>query len=317
MSGWSQVTDPVATRPVPDVPTEDVRAGAHIPLDAPVVAPRHWGRIAFAAVVVALLALVVVTLAGGQIQWSSVPGYFVDPRILEGVVGTLILTAVAMALGIAVGVVVAVMRSSSNPVLKSIAVGYVWLFRAVPTLVQLLLWFNLALLLPEISVPGLFSAETNTIMTPFLAALLGLGLSEGAYMAEIVRGGIEGIDRGQVEAAKSLGMSVGRTMRRIILPQATRLVVPPTGNEAISMLKYTSLAFVISYSELLSQGKKIFQINFEVLEVLFACSLWYLVLVTILSLGQRELERSLARGQGVGEVRAARRRRSTGGWGDR
>lgn len=290
------------------VSSERTATGADIPIDAKVVNPRYWGRIAAATVVLALLAATIVTMARGQIKWASVPGYVTDPRVLEGVRGTLLLTLLAMALGIVVGVCAAVMRSSSNPVLKTVAIGYVWLFRAIPTLVQLLIWYNFALLLPRISIPGVFSTDTNTLMTPLIAAILGLGLSEGAYMAEIVRGGIEGVDRGQIEAAKSLGMSGGKTMQRIILPQAMRLVVPPTGNEAIGMLKFTSLAFVISYSELLSGGKKIYQINFDVLEVLFACCVWYLAMVTVLSLLQRQLERHLARGVGLATATTSRRR---------
>lgn len=274
--------------------------GSGIPADTVVVEPRYWGRVLSAILVLVALGAVVYVMARGEISWSNVPGYVVDPRLVSGVKGTLVLTVLAMTLGVGVGVIAAVMRSSANPVLKSVAVGYVWSFRAVPTLVQLLIWYNFALLMPTIGIPGVFSSNTNEIMTPLFAALLGLGLSEGAYMAEIVRGGILGVDRGQVEAAKSLGMSGATTMRKIVLPQAMRLVVPPTGNEAINMLKYTSLAFVISYSELLSQGKKIYNINFEVLEVLFACCVWYLLLVTVLSIGQQQLERRLAHSVGLG-----------------
>lgn len=271
------------------------------PIDAPVVKPRHWGRLVGVCVLLAFLCLVIVTLVGGDVKWELVPKYFVDERLLRGVVGTLELTVAAMALGIVLGVGAAIMRDSQDPVLQSVAVGYIWLFRAVPTIVQLLVWFNLSLLIKHIGIPGLFEFDTNTVMTPFVAAILGLGLSEGAYMAEIVRGGIEGVHRGQVEAAKSLGMTRSTTMWRIVLPQATRQIVPPTGNETINMLKYTSLAFFISYAELLSQGKKIYQTNFEVLEVLFACSAWYLILVFVLTLGQRQLERRLARRSGIGE----------------
>jgi polar amino acid transport system permease protein len=295
-------------RPVTDPGPVSARlaAGHDIPVDAPVVTPRYWGRMLSAVLVVGLLLFLIATLAQGQVEWSSVPGYVTDPRMIRGVQGTLLLTAAAMSLGVVVGVIAAMMRSSANPVLRTVAIGYVWLFRGVPTLVQLLIWYNFALLLPTIGIAGA-SVDTNAVMTPLFAATLGLGLSEGAYMAEIVRGGIQGVDRGQVEAAKSLGMSSGATMRRIVLPQALRLAVPPTGNEAISMLKFTSLAFVISYSELLSEGKKIYQINFQVLEVLFACCIWYLAMVTILSLLQRQLERALAQRVGLGAAPIRRR----------
>lgn len=278
-------------------------SSAAIPADAPVVTPRRYGQIASAGALVAFVGWLFYTLANGEIHWSNVPGYFVDHRLLVGVLSTLELTVVAMAVGVGVGVALAIMRQSTNPVLRFTSTTYIWIFRAVPTLVQLLLWYNLALLIPSVHVPLLIDGDMNNIMTPFLAAMLGLGLSEAAYMAEIVRGGIQGVDVGQVEAAKSLGMAPGQTMRRIVLPQATRVILPPTGNETINMLKYTSLAFVIAYSELLSQGKKIYSINFEVLEVLFACSAWYLILVAILSVGQRRLERRVARKSGFGEAR--------------
>ena len=283
-----------------------------IPADAPVVSPRRIGRLIGAVVLVAFLAWIFWTFANGKVKWGNVPAYIVDDRILQGVVATLLMTVASMALGVVVGVILAVMRGSTNPVISIAAFGYVWIFRAVPTLVQLLLWFNLALLIPEINIPGIYSADTNEVMTPFMSALLGLGLAEAAFMAEIVRGGIGGVDRGQVEAAKSLGMTPRQTMGRIVLPQAVRLILPPTGNETIGMIKYTSLAFVIGYSELLSQGKKIYQNNFEVLEVLFACSAWYLFLVLILSLGQRQLEGYVARRSGHGARVVARRRR----WGN-
>lgn len=288
-----------------------------IPADARVVSSPSYGRIACGGLLLAFVGWVVVTLASGQLNWGQVPGYFVDPRILSGVVSTLELTVVAMLLGIAVGIPIAVMRQSASPMFRIAAVGYVWVFRAVPTLVQLLLWFNLALLVPRFTIPGLVDADVNSVMTPFVAALLGLGLAEGAYMAEIVRGGIEGVDKGQIEAAKSLGMTPSQTMRRIVLPQATRIIVPPTGNETINMLKYTSLAFVIAYSELLSAGKKIYTVNFQVLEVLLACSAWYLLLVAALSIVQRQLEARLARNMGRVSARRTRRKRRIYGDGGR
>ncbi len=287
-----------------------------IPPDAPVVSPRRVGRMVGAVVLAAFLAWIGWTFANGKIKWGNVPGYIFDDRVLEGVVATLKMTIASMALAIVLGVILAVMRGSTNPVIAFASYTYIWVFRAVPTLVQLLLWFNLALLIPEVNIPGIYTAPTNEVMSAFMAALLGLGLSEAAYMAEIVRGGIGGVDKGQLEAAKTLGMTPGQTMRRIVLPQAVRLILPPTGNETIGMIKFTSLAFVIGYSELLSQGKKIYQNNFEVLEVLFACCVWYLFLVLVLSIGQRQLERYVAQRSGHG-ARVVVRRRRLAGWGDR
>lgn len=262
--------------------------------DLKVIRPIRWGTwIAAAAVILALFGIAWL-FATGQIQWPKVIYYLFDPMILEGLWGTLFLTVIAMALGIFVGVVMAVMRQSSNPVVQSTAAGYIWLFRAIPSLVQLMLWFNLGLIAQQIGIPGLLVFDTNEVMTPLLAATLGLGLSEGAYMAEIIRGGINSVPRGQIEAAKALGMPSGMIMNRVILPQTIRVVLPPTGNQVISMLKYTSLAFAVTYSELLTQARKIYAQNFMVIETLLAITIWYLILVAVLSFLQTRIERYFA-----------------------
>ncbi len=268
-----------------------------IVLDAKPVPRRHWGRWVTAILALAFFAWIILILAGSQIRWEQIPAYVFSSSILDGLVGTIQLTVAVMLLAIVLGVLVAVARQSGNPVLAALAGFYVWIFRGVPTLVQLLLWFNLALIIPEIHLGPLFSGSTNTLMTPFFAALLGLGLSESAYMAEIVRGGMLSVPPGQVEAARSIGMTPGMTMRRIILPQALPVIVPPTGNEFIGMLKYTSLAFAVSYMDLLSQAQKIYTSNFAVIEVLLSATVWYLVLVSVSMFLQRQLERSLARGR--------------------
>jgi polar amino acid transport system permease protein len=206
-----------------------------------------------------------------------------------------------MLIGVALGIVIAVMRLAANPVSRLVASGYIWFFRGTPALVQLLFWYNLASLLPRLSLgipfgPIFLSAQSNSVMTPLVAALFGLGLNEGAYMAEIVRAGILSVDHGQIEAAHSLGMTPGKTMRRIVLPQAMRVIVPPTGNETIGMLKYTSLASVISLTELLQSTTIIYDRNFLVIPLLVVASLWYLVATTVLSFGQYYLERYYARG---------------------
>jgi polar amino acid transport system permease protein len=257
---------------------------------------RHWGQWLSAVVLAALLAALVWSVARNEnIQWDVVGDYLFDAGILRGVVVTVELTVLAMAIGIALGIVVAVMRLSTNPVLRAVSSGFVWLFRGTPVLVQLILWFNLALIFPTIGF-GPLEADTNDLITPFVAALLGLGLNEGAYMSEIVRAGILAVDPGQTEAAQALGMSRTLTLRRIVLPQAMRIIIPPTGNETITMLKTTSLVAVIAANDLLTRAQTIYSGNFAVFELLVVASFWYLVLTTVASVFQYFLERRFARG---------------------
>ncbi|WP_174247376.1 amino acid ABC transporter permease [Acidisphaera sp. L21] len=260
------------------------------------VRPRHWGRIVSATCLLVLLALLVHAFAIGQINWATVGVYLTWPTILAGLLNTIIMSVCAMALGIVLGVAAAVARMSPNPVLRSTAIGYAWLFRGTPVILQLLLWFNLALIFPVLGIPGLWSARAVTVITPFAAALLGLGLNEGAYVSEIVRAGLLSVDAGQYEAAKSIGMSHSLSLRRIILPQAMRVVVPPLGNQFITLVKTTSLASVIEYAELLHNAENIYYSNAKVMELLFVAAFWYLVVVTALSFGQAVLERRFARG---------------------
>ena len=278
----------------------------------PTVVPvRHYGRWALGAGVLIALALVVRAFAAADIQYGEVVAYFFNQSILLGVVHTLELTLMSMALALVLGVTVAVMRQSDNPVLQWTGAGYTWLFRGTPLLVQLLLWFNLSLIFETFTIPGIYSVPMNQFMTPFIAALLGLGVNEGAYIAEIVRGGILSVDRGQREAAAAIGMTKARTMRRIVLPQAMRVIVPPLGNEFIALLKYSSLAFAISYSELLNSANKIYTANFLVIELLFAASLWYILLTTVFSVLQQMMELRLNRGiDGHRITMAARLRRN-------
>ncbi|GAB2506592.1 amino acid ABC transporter permease [Microbacterium petrolearium] len=268
---------------------------------------RHWGRWITGAVVLVLLAALVYAFSQADIQYDATLRFLTVPTILQGMAGTLLISIAAQALGIVLGVVAAIMRLSANPVARAVAGGYVWLFRGTPVLVQLLLWYNLSLVFPEVWIPFAGSVDTNTIMTPFLAALLGLGINEGAYMAEIVRAGIASVDKGQVEAAKSIGMRPGRTMRRIVLPQAMRVIVPPTGNEFINMLKTSSLAYTIQYGELLLSAVGIYSNNLLVVELLLTVSIWYLILTTVFSIGQYFIERrfeysSVSDASSVGDV---------------
>jgi polar amino acid transport system permease protein len=261
-----------------------------------VVPVRHYSRWVLGALVAVVVVWLAKSFAQANIQWSVVFEYFTDRQILMGVWHTLELTLLSMVLALTLGVTVAVMRQSANPVMRSVAAAFAWLFRGTPLLVQLLIWFNLSLIFDSFTIPGLVSIPMNQVMTPFVAALLGLGVNEGAYISEIVRGGILSVDNGQREAAAAIGMSRGKTMRRIVLPQALRVIGPPLGNEFIALLKYSSLAYTISYSELLNSANKIYTANFLVIELLFTASFWYLLLTTIFSVFQQMLETRLSRG---------------------
>jgi polar amino acid transport system permease protein len=218
--------------------------------------------------------------------------------IIQGVALTLELTVASMVIGIALGIVLAVMRLSPNPVMSVVSWFYIWFFRGTPVLVQIFFWFNLAIVLPYIGldIPGTnmaFKESTNVLITPLMAAIFGLGFNEAAYMAEIVRAGIESIESGQMDASKALGMTNMQAMRFVILPQAVRVVVPPTGNEFISMLKNSSLASVISYNELLFVAKGEYTRNYKVLELVTVAGIWYLFFTSVFSVMQAELEARL------------------------
>ena len=267
---------------------------AHEPIVA--VPVRHWGRWVSAVVALVLLVLLVRAFARADIHYGITKDYLFDPAVLRGVRSTIVISVLAQLVGVALGVLFAVMRLSRNPVVNSVAWAYIWLFRGTPLLLQIILWYNLAALFPTLSVPGVWSADTNVVVTPFVAALLGLGINEGAYMAEIVRAGIASVDHGQTEAAHSLGMTQGQTLRRVVLPQAMRVILPPTGNEFINMLKSSSLATAAQYLELLRSVQTIAGRNLEVIPMLFVAALWYLVLTSVFSVGQYYLERRFARG---------------------
>ncbi|AEG08290.1 amino acid ABC transporter permease [Sinorhizobium meliloti] len=265
---------------------------AHLKL----VPKRHIGRMIVAGGVLLLFAGLVRAFSVGQIEWSYVRDFLFAPAILVGLYNTLLMTVAAMGLGIVLGVVIAIMRISGNPVLSSIAIGYIWVFRGAPALLQLMLWFNLALIFPTLGIPGLFEFRTVDVMTPFVAAVLGLGISQGAYTSEVVRSGLLSVDSGQYEAARTIGMTQMMMLRRIVLPQAMRVMVPPVGNEVIGMVKLTSLASVIQYSEILHNAQIIYFANTRVLELLLVASFWYLLVVSVLSIGQHYIERYFGRG---------------------
>ncbi len=261
-----------------------------------VVPVRHHGQAVAAVVVVLLLALLVRAIAANDvIQWGVIWSRLTTQVILSGLVTTIWLTIASMVLGVIGGVLLAVMRLSDNRLLQAISGAYIWLFRGTPVLVQILLWFNLALFFPRIGL-GAVSVSTNDLITPFGAALLALALNESAYMAEIVRAGISAVDRGQTEASEALGMSRSLTMRRIVLPQAMRVIIPPTGNELVTLLKTTSLVAVIGAGDLLTRAQAVGAVDFTRMEMLIVASIWYLVLTSIATVGQSVLERRFARG---------------------
>ncbi|WP_035743381.1 amino acid ABC transporter permease [Arthrobacter sp. MA-N2] len=266
--------------------------------DLPVVPRRHLGRWAAAAVIVAVAAVFLQSvITNPRFGWTTVGQYLGQISILNGLLNTLLLTVSCMAIGIVLGIILAIMRQSANPILRGAAFAYTSFFRGTPVLVQILFWFNLAALYPVISfgIPGV-SLDANALITPFAAAILGLGLNEAAYMAEIVRAGIIAVDGGQNEAGAALGMTKFQTMYRVILPQAMRVIIPPTGNEFIGLLKTSSLVSVIAVPDLLYSSQIIYSRNFQTIPLLIVASIWYLLATTILSTGQFYIERHFARG---------------------
>ncbi len=265
------------------------------PDSAVIVPARYWGQWVAALLLVLLVAVLAGFVAGSRnVQWSAIPQYLFDPTILQGVRLTLIFTVLSMLIGIAVGVVLAMMRLAPNPVLSSFARLYIWFFRGTPLLVQIIFWFNIQLFIPGVSL-GSFHVQTNAIISATTAALLALSLNESAYMAEIVRGGLLAVDKGQVEAATALGYTPVQSMTRIVLPQALRVIIPPIGNQTISMLKTTSLVSVVAAQDLLTRVQNIYAANFLIIELLIVASLWYLAMTTLASLAQSWLERRLGR----------------------
>jgi polar amino acid transport system permease protein len=263
---------------------------------------RHVGQWIAAAIVAVIIVAVAKSVAtNDRFQWDVVGDYLFDSRILDGLVKTLELTILAMAIGIVLGVILALMRLSANPLLTSSSWTYIWFFRGTPLLVQVIFFFNIAALYPMIDLgvpfgPSFIHIDANEVITPFVAGLLALSLNEGAYMSEIVRAGVISVDEGQTEASKALGMTRMQTMRRVVLPQAMRVIIPPTGNETISMLKNSALVSVIAVTELLYSAQLIYSVNYKTIPLLIVASIWYLAATTVLSIGQYYLERHYGRG---------------------
>lgn len=274
---------------------EDTPPSSH-PEAIKAIPVRHYGRYVSAVIAIGALAAIVSAFAQGDINWNAIPENFFDDRILKGVRETLLLTFLSMLIGVVGGILLSVMRLSKNPVTSSIAWFYIWFFRGTPVLVQLFIWFNLGFVFEYVNLGPVYKDEWSDFMTPFLTALLGLGLNEAAYMAEICRAGLLSVDDGQTEASHALGMSHGKTLRRVVLPQAMRVIVPPTGNEVINMLKTTALVAAVQYFELLRYAQDIGTSSGAVVEALLLAATWYLIMTSILSVGQYYLERYYARG---------------------
>lgn len=280
---------------------------------------RHPGRWIAVVVLLVFAAMMANSLATNpNWRWDTFGEYFFATVVFDGLIKTIWITAAAMIIGIVLGVILAVMRMSPNPVVSTVAWLYIWFFRGTPVLVQIVFWVYLAQLYRNLSLgipfgPEFISFETNSLIPVLLGGVLALGLNEAAYMAEIVRSGIMSVGQGQTEAAEALGMSRNKVMRRIILPQAMRIIVPPTGNEVISMLKTTSLLVIAGITELFTTVRNIYNSNYQQIPLLVVASIWYLLVTSLLTLGQYYLERHYGKGvAGSAQQKATRRLKTMG-----
>lgn len=266
----------------------------------PVPRPSTW---VWAAVVLLLVAMFVHgLLTNPNYHWDVVGTYLFDARIVAGVGWTLLLTVGSMLVGIVLAVLAAIMRQGTNPILRGVATAYIWFFRGTPIYTQLVFWGLLSVLYPTLSIgipfgPAFVTFETSVVFNAAVAALLGLGLNEGAYLAEIVRGGLNSVDKGQAEAATALGMKRSTTLWRITIPQAMRVIVPPTGNETISMLKTTSLVLAVPFTlELTFVTNALGNQKFLPVPLLIVAAIYYLVITSVLMVGQHYVEAYYGRG---------------------
>lgn len=288
--------DPLPADPPPPDPRPEPEPIKAVPL-------RRPGRWIAAAIILVLFGLFVYGAATNDAyKWDTYGKYLFDTRILSGAVVTLELTVLAMLIAIVLGTVLAVMRLSPNPVLRSTAWVYLWIFRGTPVFVQLVFWGLFPSLYKQIVLgvpfgPSFFELDVQNLQAAFTFAVIGLGLNEAAYMAEIVRAGINSVGEGQREASIALGMSWSQTMRRTVLPQSMRVIIPPTGNELIGMLKTTSLVTAIPLStDLYGRARDIYGVNFQPIPLLLVTATWYLAITSVLMVGQYYLERHYSRG---------------------
>ena len=264
--------------------------------------PRIWPILGAVAVIVIVVGAIWDVITNERFGWDTVFEYLFNPQILSGVGLTLFLTVVSMTIGILLGIVLAIMRLAKNPTFSTVARGYIWFFRGTPLLVQLIFWYNIAALYPVIALglpfggPSIPIGEANVLITPLTAALLGLALNEAAYMAEIIRSGIQSVDEGQRDAGRAIGMTETKLMLRVVLPQAMRIVIPPTGNQVISMLKGTSLVSVLAISDLLYSAQIIYALNYQTIPLLLVACVWYLAMTSVLTAIQGRLEARYGKG---------------------
>ncbi|MET8597966.1 ABC transporter permease subunit [Streptomyces althioticus] len=298
-SGVTPAPSAVPPRKQPDAPTSSPVPDADVPR---IVPRRNVGRWITAGLALLLFAMVLNSVVRNDaFQWSVVGRYFTTSAVLDGLLLSLWLTAVVMVLGFLAGTVLAVMRLSGNPVLRTLSWGYVWIFRSTPLLVQLLFWFNIGALYPTLGLgipfgPQFLTVQTVNLLGPTLTAVIGLTLHESAYAAEVVRGGILSVDSGQTEAAQALGLSRRRTLRRIVVPQAMRSIVPTAGNMLIGTLKGTSIVSVLAVHDLLYSVQLIYNQTYQIIPLLMVATLWYIAVTTALSIAQFYVERYYARG---------------------
>lgn len=251
---------------------------------------RHHLRHIIAGLLVLMCAWVLYAFAGADISYATTAKFIFSPAVLSGVWHTVLICLASMATALIIGTLAATLRRTPNRVGQTIIAVYVWIFRGTPTLIQLLLLYNLSLAFPTFTIPGIYSVPMNDVMSPLVAAYVGLSLHVGAYITEIVRGGLASVDERQVRSASALGMTRSQTTRRIVLPQALPAVLPSLGNQFIALLKYSSLAYIIQYHELLYQVSQVYARNLQVIALLLTACFWYLIMTTVATLLQEHLE---------------------------
>lgn len=291
----TQLTLDIATQG--PVPLEDR------PVERPLSGRGHQVRSGLVWVVAVLIAAYAISVVATNpaMRWDSIGKFLTAPIILSGLLTTLLITFLSAIIGLIGGLVIALMRMSANPLIKTIAVGYLGLFRAVPLLVQILIWYNLGTFFPQLGFGIPFTdigvyGDTNVLLSPLVACLIAIGLNQAAYMGEIIRGGLLSVQPGQVEAAIALGMTRAKAFRRVIAPQAAKSIIPPLGNDMINLLKATSLVSVVGVGDLMTRAQGIYASNYQVIPLLIVASIWYLVLTIVFTFVQGLLERRFAAG---------------------
>lgn len=262
--------------------------------------PGAWSYVAAVVVLFFLAVILEAALTNKNFGWPIVAEYMFNPSILNGLFLSLSLTALVMVIGSVLGLILAIMRLSNNRILSTASALYVWFFRGTPLLIQVIFWFNIAALFPTIGLaipfgPSLFGINANQLITPFTASLLALSLNEAALMAEVIRGGLLGVNRGQAEAARALGMKPA-PVYRVIIPQAIRMIIPPTGNNLVGAFKNTSLVSVIGLTDLLHSAQIIYSLNYQTIPLLIVVGFWYLFVTSVLGYLQQLLEARYSRG---------------------